>query len=368
MPGWPLLHETSRQYPDDVWASANCYLAGHDYEHAVTMFEEYLKNESRGNRPLALVGMGEALMALEQVEEAIEAWRVCIEHYPADPATYRARILSSQAQIELANLEEAETLLRENLYHSALTPASLEWRDSLFVLGKLMHSQGMVAAAAARRAGLNDGIADDRTKAMEHLEQSYEAFNEATRLLWWAVQRHPDAPQAIEARYLVAESYRQAGRYLLEKRRDASIESMRMALYAQAQEKYEAALEHYTALQEELNSRQQSEQSISEWEDKILRNCYFAQGTVLFDLERYEEAIQAYSSATSRFQHQPEALEAYVQIAASQRRLQRHVAARGTLEQARLVLDRIDVNSDFTRTTRYSREEWISLLDWLSSI
>ena len=190
-----MLHETTRQYPEHVWESAHCYLAGHDYENAVIMFREYLENDARGNRALALVGLGEGLLAREHTEEAVKAWTECIEMYPADPATYRARILSSLAYLELGNTKEAEALLRQNLDHSDLTPASLEWRDSLYALGKLLHAQGVTDAAQARSKGLDDGIAAHRDEAMEYLEKSYESFTEASRLLRWAIERHPDAPQ-----------------------------------------------------------------------------------------------------------------------------------------------------------------------------
>jgi hypothetical protein len=42
--------------------------------------------------------------------------------------------------------------------------------------------------------------------------------------------------------------------------------------------------------------------------------------------------------------------------------------ARGTIEQARVILKRMPQDAAFDETTRYGREEWISLLDWLASI
>jgi TolA-binding protein len=88
----------------------------------------------------------------------------------------------------------------------------------------------------------------------------------------------------------------------------------------------------------------------------------------LFDLGKYDEAIQAYSSATNRYQQRPEALEAFVQIASCYRQLNEPAKARGTLEQAKVVLRRIPADADFAKTTRYSRDEWSSLLDFLSTM
>jgi hypothetical protein len=89
---------------------------------------------------------------------------------------------------------------------------------------------------------------------------------------------------------------------------------------------------------------------------------------VLFDLGKYEEAIHAYSSATNRYQQRPEALEAFVQIASCYRNIDQPAKARGTLEQAKVVLRRIPLDADFARTTRYSRDEWVTLLDFLSTL
>jgi hypothetical protein len=57
-----------------------------------------------------------------------------------------------------------------------------------------------------------------------------------------------------------------------------------------------------------------------------------------------------------------------VQIAACLRRLNRAGEARGTLEQARIVLQRLRPDADFTRTTRYNRDEWTQLLAWLRTL
>jgi len=100
----------------------------------------------------------------------------------------------------------------------------------------------------------------------------------------------------------------------------------------------------------------------------IIRNCYFGKADALFDLGRYEDAAFAYSAATNRYQHEPESLEAYVQVAACYRRLNRTAEARGTLEQARVVLRRIRADADFKRTTRFNREEWGQMIDWLVSL
>ena len=67
--------------------------------------------------------------------------------------------------------DQARRLLDENLSGDLLTPDSAEWRNSLFTLGRLLHNEGRYDEAVAR------------------LEE--------------AVARYPDAPQTLEARYLI---------------------------------------------------------------------------------------------------------------------------------------------------------------------
>jgi tetratricopeptide (TPR) repeat protein len=180
-------------------------------------------------------------------------------------------------------------------------------------------------------------------------------------------ERDALAPQTLEARYLVAESHRHSAKLPLRKLGAVTIETTRNQLNAQIQQELSAAAADYRELQVLLNDKQTAGELLLQ-EDRILRNSYFSLADVLFDLEKYDEAIQAYATATNRYQSEPEALEAYVQIANCHRHLNRHAEARGTLEQAKVVLDQIRPDAEFTRTTRYNREEWQQLLDWLITL
>ena len=86
----------------------------------------------------------------------------------------------------------------------------------------------------------------------------------------------------------------------------------------------------------------------------MLRNCYMLEGTVLFDLGRYKEAIEAYSNVSSLYPDEPFVLETFVQIANCWRRLDKTDKARGAVQQAQIALDRLPANADFASTTRRS--------------
>jgi outer membrane protein assembly factor BamD (BamD/ComL family) len=359
------LRIMTRNYLDDLSRSASDYLAGHGYVQAARVYRRFLQSDPQDGRAEALTGLGEALLAIGQADAALAALDQCGRSFPRHPASYKARYLGSLARTEQGNLAEAQKLLVENLYNHSLTPDSAEWRDSLFALGKLRWREGTEALTRSRSAGVP--AASPAAGAEDDVERADAAFQEAIGLLDEAIRRYPQAEQAIEARYLLADSHRQAANWPRRRLESAAIEASKAPLVKQMQEELEAAAKEFSALIAELgNDRDGKGQS--PLEQSILRNSYFGRADSLFDMGHYDEAAEAYSAATNRYQNEPESLSAYVQIAACYRRQDRQSEVRGTLEQARLVLARIRKDADFLRTTPYSRDEWNNLLNWLSAL
>ncbi len=326
---------TTRHYLDDLWDTADCYFKGQDFHGTARVLEKYLKNETRRRHPQALVTLGEAMLSLNRSDDALSAFRECVEFHPRDAAAYRARLLASRAYVEKGDLDQAENLLRENLDGDALTPASKEWRDSLFALGHLLHVSGR--------------------------------YEQAIRRLEEAVQRYPDAAQTLDARYTIALSYRRGAKAARKKLESDPVEGTRAVLIKQIHESLTAALDQYKQARKMLNERR-AEIELNSLQKITLENCYFSIGGTLFELGRYEEAIKAYSTATSRYQKVPEVLEAYVQIANAYRHLDKPLKARSTLEQAKMVLASMKPEAPFEKSTNYTQEQWSDLLNRLSSL
>jgi hypothetical protein len=59
----------------------------------------------------------------------------------------------------------------------------------------------------------------------------------------------------------------------------------------------------------------------------------------------------------------PETLEALVQMARAFRAVNKPSEARGTIEQAKLLLARMPPQTSFQETSNYSRTQWSALLE-----
>lgn len=356
----------TRFYPDDLLRAATTYLQGHGYQQAEETFREFLQQQTRTGQPEALVGLGQALVALGRTSEALPVLAQVQSLYEKHPASYQARLYAAAALQEQGDLPAAREMLNANLFGSALTPQSAEWRDSLFLLGRIQFQQGLVHDARSRNVPPQETEEKRTNAALQEMEIAAGYFEEAVKTLSEAAQRFPTDPQTILAAYEVADAYRRAARWPRNRLDVVTIDSTRQSLNRQLQNDLTSAVAEYTRLIEKLADDKESQRAVVDL--KILRNCYFNRADALFDLGRYEEAIQAYSAATNRYQHEPEALEAYVQIATCYRRLQRYAEARGTLEQARVVLERIKQDADFAATTRFDRQQWVQLLEWYGGL
>ena len=357
----------TRDYTEHVWQSAENYLNGRDYENAIRMYREYLKNETRHRNARALVGLGEAQLATKQIDNAVKTLNEVIDFHSKTPASYQARLLAATAHSENGDFETAKMLLEDNLQNESLQTSSDEWRESLFALASLLYFEAIRLETRGRMSVSDTEDQEAMRARIEELEQMDHLAQTAIRKLDEAVRRYPEDRRVVQLRYWMAESFRLAARYPRVQRESVTIETTRSSLTRKMNAQLDIALAEYVRLRDDLNKRAEH-LPLSHLELSILRNCYFSVGSVLCELSRYEEAIQAYSIATNRYQNGPESLEAFVRIAHCYRELNRPREARGTLEQAKLALNRIETNAPFERTTRFSRGEWIGFLDWLSTL
>jgi tetratricopeptide (TPR) repeat protein len=327
-----LRFATSR-YPEDVWNSADCFYRGHSYSNAARLLDAYLKAEPEAQNAQALMRLGQANLVLGRVDESIAAFEECIELYARDNATYQARIDCAKAYWYRGDPEKAVKLLRVNLSESTLKPTSPEWKDSLFALGLLQFEQGL--------------------------------FEEAISTLEEAVERYPDDSQSLQAQYMIGETYRRWAQDPLDRMLEARTKSEKLKNQQLVEDRLRNALERFKAVQRTITLKVHGVKDDAV-HGAMLRNCYMLEGAVLFDLGRYDDAIKAYSNVSSLYPNEPFVLETFVQIAHCWQRLDRAEKARGAIEQAQQVLERLPTDSNFVATTAFNRDEWRSMLTNMS--
>ena len=326
------LRFATRSFTDDLWQAAENYFQGQSYTHAARLLTDYLHYEAREKQAMALLRLGQAQLAIGDNSAAIETLEECVEMHPGDAVVYQARLECAHAHLQLDQGKKAEELLLSNLVGGSLEPAAPEWRDSLFLLGDYLHNA-------------------------EKYDQAIEKLDEA-------VLRYPDASQALLARYTIARSYHSAAKKPAKLAIDAKTESERQKNRKIRDRYLTDALDNYLQVQRMLTL--QGHVDSNDLERKLLRNCYMMQGSVLFQLKRYEEARKAYANISTLYQNEPSVLESFVHIANCYRRLNKPVKAKGTIEQAKLVLKRLPENTDFKLATNFSRQSWELLLNEMS--
>jgi len=315
----------TRFYTEDLWQAADHYYRGASYSRASRVYREYLRNEARRRNPIALLRLGECLLAMGRIDESLLVLQECIEFHRKDAASYSARLLAAYAYLEKGLPDKAEEMLLANL-SGELAPTSVEWRDSLFALGEMYYQMGRDQDAIPR------------------LEES--------------IRRYPQDPRSVKSQYYLAEIHsRIAWNRMISSynRQDTPQNSatVRGALLR--------SLEYYRQVQNTLDSQWGIEEPTEETR-KILRNTYFGIGFACYHLGQFNDALAAYTTVTNRFQADPEVLDAYIKIARCRQAMGQPGDVRIALEQARIVLGRLPNETRFDQTTPFTRTEWAARL------
>jgi tetratricopeptide (TPR) repeat protein len=256
-----------REYPNDLWRAIENHLRGRSFSSAASLLQTYLAREAVARRPMALVKLGEAHLAMGDLGRAILALEECIELHEEDASVYTARLLAARAYAEKHEPEKAAELLRANLTARGVTPQSQEWRESLLALGKLHYAAGK--------------------------------YEPAIQSLGEYVQRYDgEEPDTLLAHYLVAQSHRLAASEPLRRLAAAITENERLKHRSQAEKFLSEALDHFAQVQRTLTLKSAGG-ALDPLEQAILRNCYYFRGDVYFAQREYEQALEVFRNASS---------------------------------------------------------------------
>jgi tetratricopeptide (TPR) repeat protein len=356
--------QESPRFPDVLWTSAEHYRLGHDFQDALAEMTRFINTQPRQRLPLAYVRRGEILMDLGRYDEAMDHFERVLAEYPLDIASYPAMYLVGVCEVERNHPQKAVEAWQRVLHDTHLDPSANEWQQSLFALGRLQYQIALTMAAptsAAPSPNTNPGETRPRPMA------AYDCLDDAIRRLEEFVSRYPKRPEAAEARFLLAKSLRDRAMLPRFQLKRAETDNARKELKAKIQALLTEAQTQLESLIDTLQARE-SGGMLEPLEERMFRDGNFERANNLYALEKYDRAIEAYTTAANRYAEDPSVLLAYIQIGNCYDRLGKPLDARGVSIQAMLIHKNMSEKA-FTRDkTLMTRDEWRTWLDWAGSI
>ncbi|MFQ5501914.1 MAG: tetratricopeptide repeat protein [Phycisphaerae bacterium] len=293
---------------------------------------EYPKHRDRAS---ALLRLGRSMEALGDLPGAIESYESLIQSYPRWREALAAIVPLAGCLLDSGGEQAArgEALLIEIVDDRGrdplFTPQAREYREALILLGRYY---GRVS----------------ETAAPGHYEKAITRLEDAIAL-------YPDDPSIPNMRFLLAESYRQSARLILdapEARGDASTQ-------AEARRRLSAALLNYRVVKDLL--ARQDATSLTELEKSTLRASYLYVGDCLFDLNELPHAIEAYREAAWRFENEPAAVSASMQVVHCYQRLGDTEEAAAALARLQWLLKKIPDSAFDTRRGMSPKTYWVEM-------
>lgn len=344
---------TATNFPEAVWQATEHFYRGHDFQAALTQVDQFLLASTEPMRPVAMVRRGQILLDLDRPKEAEVEFQTVRNKYPTSPAAFTAAYQLAVCQLERGKVEEAEAAWRDILASKVLTPAAVEWRDSLFSLATL-HSE---RAAWKRRQIESQTLSADQQEVL-WLDVSRHA-REGIELWEQYRARYPQAANVSEAEYHLAKCLQLQGDVWHRQYLQAETENTR----GQAEREMQLVLERALTRLQEVQARLEPVAKLDhlpELQQRVFENAWFEIPHTMFALGRYQDAVTAYSAAIHRFPQDIRILTAFVQMAEAYAQLDRPVDARSMIEQARVLLDQnqIPPTAFSSSTSALTREEW----------
>lgn len=288
-----------------LWAGATQFDQAGQTADARRLLTQFVKNHALDPRmPRALLQLGQAYAAEGQWDHAISCYERVIEGYPRLEESSRARLQTAHCLRARgsAHYAEAESVLRGLLEDEHIAPQARVFRDALFELCDLLYQQRACARAIS---------------CME----DFLAF-------------YPDDPECCRVRFMLADAYRRSAYALRDDESRGPLAGRREA----ARERFRRAAALLANFEADAAPLEPAERALYE------RLALFGQGDCLFELnepQTLEEALALFQQAVARYQNEPAALTAQVQIANVYLRQGKLTEAARAVERARWLLEGI---------------------------
>jgi len=304
------IRADQQDYTDLLWRSAENYRLGKDFRRGIVEYKKFVRANLTSRRPEVNLRLGEMYLHLDVLDEAAYVLEEALHDFPTHNLVPQIRLILSHVYCEQREWDKAKALLQLNLIGEA-TPASSPYRDSIYELGRISFKQG------------------DLKSAIPFLED--------------AIKIHPEAIQAAEANFTLAQAHlRQADEQLRELAENPP-ESVRRSIESTVQTNRQRALLYFEQTERLLSDRQRA-LGLTEAEKLMLRNVLFMSCSTLMKMEQYDQVISRLNTIATMYQSKPEALDALLSMAHALRRVGRDAEAQTTLRRAEVILNQLEKN------------------------
>jgi tetratricopeptide (TPR) repeat protein len=358
------LHE-SPKYADVLWISSEHYRKGHDFQNALVQVTRYINTQPKQRLPMAYVRRGEVLMDLGRFDEALDHFERVLAEFPTDIAAFAAMYLVGVCEVERNKPDKAVAAWQRVLHEPHLDPSANEWQVSLFALGRIQFEIAMTMKPEPAPEG---ATATGPTQELRpRSPAAYERLDDAINRLEEFVARYPNRLECPEARYLLANALRERAVLPRVKLKKAETDNARKELQTEIQRQLNGAQNQLELLIESLQAKE-SAGLLDLLGQRMLRDAYFERAHNLYAMDKFERAIEAYTSAANRYAEDPNVVLAYIQMANCYDRLGKPLDARGVAIQAMLIHKNLSEKIFTQDKTLMNRDEWRSWLEWAGAL
>lgn len=333
-----LVLSDDQAYGESLWRGIELYDRAGDLPRVIASLEMFLAE--RPDDPLspdALLRLGRCYQAAGQFDKAIAAFQRIQFRYPQSLAAGKSGVPLAQAYLAKGPDfygKAEQVLLRVVDDNPLLTPEADEFRQAVFELAMLYY----------------------RTDRFEESVARFEEF----------VERYPDDTRMGQLLFLMADSYRKSAGLLDGRLVSATastsegptldvneINAARVERLRKARALYDRAIAHF-----------RDRPPVADPERMYFRLSHFYRADCLYDLGEYEQAIALYDTAAFKFQDDPSALAAYVQIVNAYCALGKVEEAKTANERAKWLLRRIPSEAFTDGSFTMPRQYWEQWLKW----
>ncbi len=287
--------------------------------------------------PDLLLQLGDCYLAQGAHANAIAAYRELTEKHADSSAARRGTLALARAYVsdDVPDFSSAERILRGFLDESV-------------------------------KANERDRLTDEAVLELGDVYSRTDQYDKAVAVLEPLLESKPATEVISQATFLAAESYRKSAMRIEAKvasANDSGSTSELTAALTQRKTMLVKARGYYERLIDLYSHTPAVDAADKQFEEQ----SYFHRGDCAYELGDFSDAVQLYESAAARYQDQPAALAAYVQIVNSDCAMGKLKEARAANEKTKAFLRTLPAEAFGNGSVMMPKAYWEQWLKWTSS-